>query len=365
MLAEHCAMMGSLLPGALSTTEAWMERVHVGVNRNGDITRVFVASLPGEVTMAIFDAVQDKELACTTNGDRVRIVFGPGRCPACRPERCFKCGANNHGPMECPNNGRPFSQKIIPCTICRKPTGAHHSHIMDTCEAYLQVNDPAKQSGCPICTHKGHQATQCSVWKNAKGERHVPALLGDVLRKFPEWQIVAPGANLSSVGRSAWFNTCPIQVTPTAIPVRMSYADTIRSPSSSPGASTSGSEKGSRLELWTGGGGGNEVTEFARTLSSKLDEVSTAVSAIRREQSLQTAGMELLHASTTAQTKAIGQLQAAEAKHAAFYLKLQQAHAQAQALNAGQSAGETLDEMDENGGDTTTPGKDLMKATGQ
>ena len=359
LLAEHCLTLGDLLPAALSTTDAWMERVYVAGNRNGDITRVMIASTPGKVTMAAFDALQDQELACTSNGDRVRLVFAPGRCPACRAEKCYKCGANNHGPGECPNNGRPYSQKTIPCTICRRPTGAQHSHIMDTCDAHLQVNDPARQNGCPICTHKGHSATQCPVWRDADGEFHVPTLLGEVLKRFPEWQVVVPNATRISGGRTAWFNTCPIPVSP--IPVRMTYADSMRTPMSSPGASTSDSEQ-SRLERWTGGGGGNEaMMEFAKSLSAKMDAVGAAVGELRREQALQIAGMELLQSASEAQTKAIVTLQAAESRHAAFYAKIQSAHSRALALNAS----EPPDDMEDDASDTTTPGKDLMTAPRQ
>ena len=86
---------------------------------------------------------------------------------------------------------------------------------------------------------------------------------------------------------------------------------------------------------------------------------------IRREQSLQITGMELLQSASEAQTKAIGTLQAAEARHAAFIAKIQSAHASALALNASQQVGDTGHEMEEDEGNSTTPGKDLMTAPRQ
>ena len=100
---------------------------------------------------------------------------------------------------------------------------------------------------------------------------------------------------------------------------------------------------------------------FAQSLSAKLDAVGMAVSDIRREQGLQTAGMELLHAASEAQTKAISTLQAAEAKHAAFYAKLQQAHQDAIALNDSP----VKEGMDEEGAEAAFPSEDSMTATRQ
>ena len=361
MLSEHCSTMADMLPATLTTLEGWIDRVHVATNRNGDIMRVMIAAVPGPSTMAIFDALQDKELACSPNGERVRLAFGPGKCMACRPARCFKCDGNNHGPLDCPNNVLTYMQKIIPCTICRKPTGGHHSHRMETCDAHLQINNPARLSGCPICLHRGHQATQCPVWKDRRGVPHVPALLGVVFASFPDWQIVGPAATSGSVssGKAAWYNTFPIAVTP----MRMSFGDALRTPMSSPGTSTSDSEaSGNRMERWNGRGGGTEdLMELAKTLHAKLDAVGTSVNEIRQEQNLQTKGMELLHASTAAQTKAISTLQASEAKHAAFFAKLQKAHDDAMALNESL----TSEGMDEDEGGSEVPSKDSMTATRQ
>ena len=52
---------------------------------------------------------------------------------------------------------------------------------------------------------------------------------------------------------------------------------------------------------------------------------------------------------------------AAEARHAAFYAKLQDAHTRALALNAGRPS----DDMEDDANDTATPGKDLMTAPRQ
>ena len=103
------------------------------------------------------------------------------------------------------------------------------------------------------------------------------------------------------------------------------------------------------------------MMEFAKSLSAKIDAVGAAVSDIRREQAFQTTWMELLQSASEAQTKAIGTLQAAEARHAAFYAKLQDAHTRALALNAGRPS----DDMEDDANDTATPGKDLMTAPRQ
>ena len=295
------------------------------------------------------------------------LAFGPGRCLACRPEKCFGCGSNLHVRANCPNNGLPWSQKIIPCSLCHKLTGGPHSHAMETCDAHLQVNDPAKQLGCPICKHKGHQATQCSVWRGANGVMYVPNLLATVLQTyFPDWQIVMPDAtsNSTSGGKRAWFNTCPVPASVLPVtPILASYADSVRSFTPSPGTSTADSEQGgSRLQRWTAGGGGNEeLMKLATTLYAKLDAVATLVEEVKGVQDLQTKGMELLHASAAAQTTAIGKLQTAEAKHTALYAQLQKAHQDAMALN-GSSAAEV---MDEDGTDAAIPSEDSMTATRQ
>ena len=367
MLTEHCLGCDTQLPAALLTVDGWMERIYVAANRNGDITRIYFASTPGAVTGAIFEAIQGQQLACTPNGDTVMLAFGPGRCLACRPEKCFGCGSNLHVRANCPNNGLPWSQKIIPCSLCHKLTGGPHSHAMETCDAHLQVNDPAKQLGCPICKHKGHQATQCSVWRGANGVMYVPNLLATVLQTyFPDWQIVMPDAtsNSTSGGKRAWFNTCPVPASVLPVtPILASYADSVRSFTPSPGTSTADSEQGgSRLQRWTAGGGGNEeLMKLATTLYAKLDAVATLVEEVKGVQDLQTKGMELLHASAAAQTTAIGKLQTAEAKHTAFYAQLQKAHQDAMALN-GSSAAEV---MDEDGTDAAIPSEDSMTATRQ
>jgi hypothetical protein len=90
-----------------------------------------------------------------------------------------------------------------------------------------------------------------------------------------------------------------------------------------------------------------------------MDEVATSVEGMRKVQELQTKGMELLHCSADAQTKAIGRLQAAEVKHTAFYERLQMAHQAAMALNASSST----EEEDMNV--ATIPSEDSMTATGQ
>ena len=69
----------------------------------------------------------------------------------------------------------------------------------------------------------------------------------------------------------------------------------------------------------------------------------------------------LLHSSAEAQTKAIGNLQAAELKHTAFYERLQKAHQAAMALNANPST----EDMDDDSSVATPPGEDPMKATRQ
>ena len=141
-------------------------------------------------------------------------------------------------------------------------------------------------------------------------------------------------------------------------------ADALRSVTPSSGTSTSDSERGgSRMERWTAGGGGNEeLMKLATSLYAKMDAVATSVEDMRKVQDLQTKGMELLHSSATAQTTAIGKLQEAEAKHRAFYEKLQQAHQDAMALNVSPT---TAEEMDEDSSVTTPPGKDPMTATRQ
>ena len=103
------------------------------------------------------------------------------------------------------------------------------------------------------------------------------------------------------------------------------------------------------------------MMEFAKSLSAKMDAVGAAVSDLRREQAFQTTGMEMLQSASEAQTKAIVTLQTAEARHAAFYAKLQDAHTRALALNAGQPS----DNMEEDANDAATPGKDPMAAPGQ
>ena len=368
MLMEYCLTSTTQLPEILRTIDGWMDRIYVAANRNGDITRIYFASTPGEVTAAIFEAIQGKQLSCTPNGDTVMLAFGPGRCMACRPEKCFSCGSNSHVRSSCPNNGLPWAQRIIPCTLCGKPTGRHHSHTMETCDAHLQVNDPARQLGCPVCKHRGHQATQCPVWRGNNGVMHVPPLLTAVLAQFPDWQIIMPNATpVSAAGlKRAWYNTYPVPVrvlpvTPTL--ETQTYADMLRSFTPSPGTSASDSERsGSRLERWTAGGGGNEeLVKFATTLYEKMDAVATLVAEVKNVQDLQTKGMELLHASAAAQTEAIGKLQRAEAKHTAFYAQLQKAHQEAMALNASTAT----EGMEEDERDTAIPSEDSMTATRQ
>jgi hypothetical protein len=123
----------------------------------------------------------------------------------------------------------------------------------------------------------------------------------------------------------------------------------------------SGSEReGSRLERWTAGNGANEeLMKLATSLFAKMDEVATSVEGMKKAQELQTKGMELLHSSADAQTRAIGRLQAAEKKHTEFYERLQLAHQAAMALNASPST----DEEDMNV--ATLPSEDSMTATGQ
>jgi hypothetical protein len=368
MLAEHSNTTTTQLPTLLYNVDGWMDRIHVATDRNDNITRVVIASTHGEVTSVIFQALQGQQLACTPNGDSVMLVFGPGRCSACRPWKCQSCGSNGHVRNDCPNNRLSWAQKIIPCALCGKPTGGHHSHMLETCDAHLQVNDPAKQLGCAVCTHKGHSATQCPVWKGANGVMHVPNLLTTVLAQFPDWQIVMPNAitGPTSGPKRAWYNTCTVPVK--ALPVTptletQTYADMLRSCTSSPGTSASGSERdGSRLERWTAGSGANEeLMKLATSLFAKMDEVATSVEGIRKVQDLQTKGMELLHSSADAQTKAIGKLQAAETKHTALYERLQQAHQAAMALNAS-----TLtEEMEEELSVTAIPSEDSMTVTGQ
>ena len=368
MLTEHCIESETRLPEALLTVDGWMGRIYVASNRNGDITRIYFASTPGEVTAAIFEAIQGKQLTCTPNGDTVMLAFGPGRCMACKPEKCLSCGSNSHMRANCPNNGLPWAQRIIPCMLCRRPTGGHHSHTMETCDAHLQVNDPARQLGCPVCKHRGHQATQCPVWRGNNGAMHVPPLLTAVLAQFPDWQIIMPNATpVSASGlKRAWYNTNPVSVrvlpvTPTL--ETQTYADMLRSSAPSPGTSASDSERGgSRLERWTAGGGGNEeLVKFATTLYEKMDAVATLVAEVKNVQDLQTKGMELLHASAAAQTEAVGKLQKAEAKHTAFYAQLQKAHQEAMALNASP----TTEGMEEDERDTAIPSEDSMTATRQ
>jgi hypothetical protein len=368
MLMESCLASETRLPAALLTVDGWMERIYVASNRNGDITRIYFASTPGEVTAAIFEAIQGKQLTCTPNGDTVMLAFGPGRCMACRPEKCYACGSNSHVRSSCPNNGLPWGQKIIPCTLCLKPTGGHHSHTMETCDAHLQVNDPARQLGCPVCKHRGHQATQCPVWRGSNGVMHVPKLLMEVLAQFPDWQIIMPNATpVSASGlKRTWYNTntVPVRVLPVTPTLEtQTYADMLRSSTPSPGTSTSDSERGgSRLERWTAGGGGNEeLMKFAATLYEKMDAVATLVAEVKNVQDFQTKGMELLHASAAAQTSAIGKLQKAEEKHTAFYAQLQKSHREAMALNASPAT----EEMEEDEKDTAIPSEDSMTATRQ
>lgn len=371
ILTEYCNANATQIPAILLTVDGWMERIFVSTNRNGDISRVMIAAIPGIITSTIFEALQGQQLPCTPNGDTVMFAFGPGRCMACRPEKCFGCGSNSHLRSNCPNNSLPYSQRIIPCSLCRRPTGGQHAHTMDTCEAHLQVNDPARQLGCPICTHKGHQATQCSVWRGPNGVLHVPKLLELVLAKFPDWQIVVPNATLSSASgvKRAWYNTStrpfgalPIGQALPVTPTLATYADSLRSFSPSPGTSEAGSDRGvSRLERWTGGGGNEELIKIATALHEKMEAVATSVEDIRKVQDFQTRGMELLHSSAEAQTKAIGNLQAAEMKHATFYEQLQRAHQAAMALNTNPAT----EDMDEDSSATTPPGKDPMKVTRQ
>ena len=366
MLTEHSNTTTTQLPATLLTVDGWMERIHVATDRNGNITRVVIAATHGEVTSVIFEALQGRQLACTPNGDPVMLAFGPGRCSACRPWKCQSCGSNGHARGDCPNNRLAWAQKIIPCALCGKPTGGHNTHTLETCDVHLQVNDPAKQLGCPVCTHKGHSATQCPVWRGANGAMHVPDLLTTVLAQFPDWQIVLPNATpVSSSGpKRAWYNTCttPVRALPvTPILETQTYADMLRSCTASPSTSMSGSEReGSRLERWTAGNGANEeLMKLATSLFAKMDEVATSVAGMQKVQELQTKGMELLHSSADAQTRAIGRLQAAETKHTEFYERLQMAHQAAMALNASPST----DEEDVNV--ATIPSEDSMTATGQ
>jgi hypothetical protein len=368
MLTDHSNTTSTQLPATLHTVDGWMERIHVATDRNGNITRVVIAATHGEVTSVIFEALQGQQLACTPNGDPVMLAFGPGRCSACRPWKCQSCGSNGHARGDCPNNRLAWAQKIIPCALCGKPTGGHNTHTLETCDVHLQVNDPAKQLGCPVCTHKGHSATQCPVWRGANGVMHVPNLLTSVLAQFPDWQIIMPNAIPCSTegSKRAWYNTgtVSINVLPvTPILETQTYADMLRSCTPSPGASTSGSERGfSRLERWTAGSGANdELMKLATSLCAKMEEVAASVEGIRKVQDLQTRGMELLHSSADAQTTAIGKLQAAETKHTAFYEQLQKAHQAAMALNASSSP----EEMEEDLNVTTIPSEDSMAATGQ
>jgi hypothetical protein len=101
--------------------------------------------------------------------------------------------------------------------------------------------------------------------------------------------------------------------------------------------------------------------KLATSLCAKMEEVAASVEGIRKVQDLQTRGMELLHSSADAQTRAIGKLQAAEMKHTAFYEQLQKAHQAAMALNASSSA----EEMEEDLNVATIPSEDSMAATGQ
>jgi hypothetical protein len=370
MLTEHSNMTATQLPATLRTVDGWMERIHVATDRNGNITRVVIAAIHGEVTSVIFQALQGQQLACTPNGDPMMLAFGPGRCSACRPWKCQSCGSNGHSRGDCPNNRLTWAQKVIPCALCGKPTGGNHSHTLELCDAHLQVNDPAKQLGCPICTHKSHSATQCPAWRGSNGVMHVPELLSSVLAQFPDWQIVMPNAIPGSTSgtKRAWYNTSTMPVS--ALPVTpiletQTYADMLRNYTPSPGTSTSGSELGgSRLERWTAGSGANEeLMKLATSLYAKLDEVTvaTSVEGIRKVQDLQTRGMELLHSSADAQTRAIGKLQTSEAKHTALYEQLQKAHQAAMALNASS----TTEEMEEDSTAATIPSEDSMTATRQ
>jgi hypothetical protein len=364
MLTDYCNASAPQLPAILLTVDGWMDRIHVATNRNGDITRVVIVATPGEVTSAVFGALQGQQLACTPNGDFVMLVFPPGRCMACRPWKCYDCGSNSHMRADCPNNGRPWAQKIIPCALCGKPTGGHHSHTLDTCDAHLQVNDPGKQLGCPICTHKGHPATHCPVWRGPNGVMHVPPLLTSVLAQFPDWQIVQPNAAMGSVSgvKRAWYNTGTMSVNVHPVTPTLTYAESLRSFTPSPGTSTSDSEQGgSRLERWTAGNGNEELVQLAKSLYAKMDTMSKSVEDIKKVQELQTNGMELLHAASGAQTTAIGKLQTAAAKHKEFYEQIQRAHQAAMALNASS----TTEDMDDDSGATTPPGEDPTTATGQ
>jgi hypothetical protein len=196
---------------------------------------------------------------------------------------------------------------------------------------------------------------------------HVPKLLATVLQTYyPDWQIITADStsNLMSGGKRAWFNTCPVLTSALPVtPTLASYADSVRSFTPSPGTSAADSERGgSRLERWTAGGGGNEdLVKLAATLHAKMDAVATLVEDVKKVQDLQIQGMELLHASAAAQTIAIGKLQTAEAKHAAFYAKLQQAHQDAIALNDSP----VKEGMDEEGAEATFPSEDSMTATRQ
>ena len=101
--------------------------------------------------------------------------------------------------------------------------------------------------------------------------------------------------------------------------------------------------------------------KFAATLYEKMDAVATLVAEVKNVQDFQTKGMELLHASTAAQTVAIGKLQKAEEKHTALYAQLQKAHREAMALNASPAT----EEMEEDEEDTAIPSEDSMTATRQ
>ncbi len=109
-----------------------------------------------------------------------------------------------------------------------------------------------------------------------------------------------------------------------------------------------------------GDGNGGDLLGVAAAINAKLDQLGAAVDDMKAHQSFQTTAMELISAASTAQTRAIDDIQKMSAKHQAFLATLM----------AERDKATQLTKMDADDGSAgtpvcTPPGKDPMTATGQ
>lgn len=354
-IAQHCTQVGDLTADeqVYCTVGFWQDRIHALRAYDNSTQRVFVAFRSGKSAQLVFDALQDEKLECTFGDERIRLAIGPGRCNDCQVG-CFKCG-KNHSATSCTSFQLPYSQQIRPCGLCRQPTGGEkYTHTFERCEKCITLNDPATHRGCAVCGHVGHNALNCSVWKDDRGEPFVPAKFTEVIQLFPTWEMTAKAVVATSGHGNAWYNTAMVHITP----VR-TYADSLQGSPSPSTTSMSETEGSGRMTRW-GDGNSGDLREVAAAINAKLDQLGAAVEDMKSNQTFQTTAMELISTASAAQTKAIDDIQRRSAKQQTFLATLMAERDKAAQLNR-------MDADDDTEGTSvfTPPGKDPMTATGQ